>query len=336
MLRTRFTSHLFPVRSLVTKQPSSMAGGANRVTAPGGPDSPTFPLPSARVPESKLLLALVMLLVLRTTPAFGQINWEGQTGGFITPFAYTSTSPTTGFGKPQVAFHYLNAGPVIGNLFQLSVTEGVFKRVEFGFTRALSSQGSTPALSPLFAGGFNIFHGKVNILEENAFHTKYLPAISAGFVARTEVERVGGVLNAKSTQNGDFYVVATKTITQVKALPIVLNAGFKETNASVFGIAGNSPAWLGRFFGTGAFVIKGPKHSAFIFGSEVVQQPRYIEGLPGPTIPTSVTYIFRLLPGFEKPKLNFDFGVAQAVGVITPGVNIKARHQVATGITYQF
>jgi hypothetical protein len=71
-------------------------------------------------------------------------------------------------------------------------------------------------------------------------------------------------------------------------------------------------------------------------GSEVVQQPRYIQRLPGPTIPTSVTYIFRLLPGFKKTKLNFDFGVAQAVGVITPGVDIKARHQVATGITYQF
>jgi hypothetical protein len=157
-----------------------------------------------------------------------------------------------------------------------------------------------------------------------------------GFVARSQVERVGGVLDSKSTSNGDFYVVATKTITQVKVLPIVLNAGFKETNASVFGIAGNSPAWVGKFFGTGAFVVKGPKHSAFIFGSEVVQQPRSIEGLPGPTIPTTVTYIFRLLPGWAKAKLNFDFGVAQAVGVITPGVNIQARHQVATGVTYQF
>ncbi len=300
MLRTRLTSHLFPVRPLVTKQPSSISGGANRVTEPKQPDSPTFPLAGARVSGGKLLLALAMLLVLRITPAFGQLNWEGQTGSFITPFAYTSASPTTGFGKPQVAFHYLNAGPVIGNLYQVSVTEGVLKRVEFGFTRALSSEGSTPSLSPLFAGGFNIFHAKVNILEENALHTKYLPAISAGFMARTEVERVGGVLNSKSTQNGDFYVVATKTITQLKVLPIVLNAGFKETNASVFGIAGNSPAWVGRFFGTGAFVIKGPKHSAFILGSEVVQQPRYIQGLPGPTIPTSVTYIFRLLPGFKK------------------------------------
>lgn len=335
MLKARFTSPL--LSHFAAPNPLlSVAAGTDHKTPHGWPNARRFQQRNEHVPGSRILLALITLLALGAAPAFGQLNWEGQTGGFITPFAYTSASPATGFGKPQVAFHYFNAGPVIGNLFQVSVTEGVLKRVEFGYTRALSKEGNTASLSPLFTGGFNIFHGKVNILAENAFHTKYLPAISVGFVARSQVERVGGVLSTKSTQNGDFYVVATKTIGQIKALPFVLSAGFKETNASVFGIAGNSPAWGGRFFGTGAFVVKGPRHSALVLGSEVVQQPRDIEGLAGPTIPTTVTYIFRLLPGFEKAKLNFDFGVAQAVGVITPGVDIRARHQVATGVTYQF
>jgi hypothetical protein len=335
MLNTRFT--LYPSHRFASPKRLSSATVAPDSTNPHGQSSTRgIRQRIVRLSGGRILAALVVLLALTTAPAFAQLNWEGQTGGFITPFAYTSPSPSTGFGRPQVAFHYFNAGPVIGNLFQTSVTEGVFKHVEFGYTRALSSEGNTPGLSPLFTGGFNIFHAKVNVLEENAFKTKYLPAISVGFVARTQVERVGGVLDSKSTWNGDFYVVGTKTITQIKVLPIVLNAGFKETNASVFGIAGNSPAWVGRFFGTGAIVVKGPKKSAFIFGSEIVQQPRYIEGLQGPTIPTTVTYVFRFLPGLEKAKLNFDFGVAQAVGVISPGVNIQARHQVATGISYQF
>ena len=62
--------------------------------------------------------------------------------------------------------------------------------------------------------------------------------ISLGFVARTEVRRVGGVLNGKDTHNEDVYLVATKTITYFKVVPIVSSLGFKVTNASVLGIAG--------------------------------------------------------------------------------------------------
>ncbi len=283
-----------------------------------------------------LLILFSAILFLPPLTVRGQLNWEGQTGAFVTPFAYTSASEKNKFGKPQIAFHYLNAGGIVGNHYQASVTVGAAKRIEFGYTRNFSAIGGNASFSPLFSKGFNIFHGKVNLVPENANKTKWVPAISAGFVARTNVTRVGAVLAmpTKSTNNGDVYVVATKTITQIKDLPILLNFGVKATNASIMGVAGNAPEWKARMFAAAAVVVKGPK-SSLIFGAEAAQQPKYIKGLPGATVPTTLTYFVRVVPKTEFP-INFDFGVAQIAGKIAPGVDLKARHQFAMGITYQF
>ncbi len=262
------------------------------------------------------------------------LNWEGQTGAFITPFAYTSASPKNGVGKPQVAFHYMNTGSVVGHDMMGSVTAGMFGRVELGYTRAFTAGGDTPGLSPLFDSGYNVFHGKVKLVRENA-GAKWVPAVSAGFVARTNVNRVGGVLADQETKNGDVYVVATKTITKFKSLPVVVNFGVKQTNAALFGMAGNAPEWTTRSFGAVGVVVKGPKGSTLVLGSEFAQQPRYIQNLPGATLPTTLTYFARIIPNSDVP-LNIDFGVAQAAGEIAPGVNVGARHQFAMGISYQF
>lgn len=80
----------------------------------------------------------------------------------------------------------------MGGFSQFSVTAGAFKRVEFGYSRSVTQAGSTAGLSPLFEGGFNIVHGKVNLLPENAGKKQYLPAISSGFVARTREARGRG------------------------------------------------------------------------------------------------------------------------------------------------
>lgn len=283
-----------------------------------------------------LFIIILSVLALLTVPnLYGQgLNWEGQTGAFITPFAYTSQSEKNKVGRPQVAFHYLNTGEVIGNSFQASVTVGMFNRAEVGYTRTFKTDGNTAGLSPLFKGGFNTFHGKVNLVPENSGKKNWVPAISVGFVARTQVERVGGVINNQSTNNGDVYVVATKTITSIKKLPILLNAGYKATNASVFGIAGNSPDWQGRAFGAAAFVVSAGK-GALIFGSEFAQQPKRTDGLPNASIPTTLTYFVRIVPNGKVP-FNIDFGIAQAAGKIQPGVDLKARQQFAMGMSYRF
>jgi hypothetical protein len=281
------------------------------------------------------LAAIAAALV--TTPSLSAqgLNWEGQTGAFITPFAYTSASPSKGMGRPQLSFHYLDGGSVIGGLAQSSVTVGFLKRFEMGVTRTSTLGGSTPGLSPLFEGGFNTFHGKINFLPENT-GGQFMPALSVGFVTRRQVRHVGGVLNGSDTHNGDYCIVATKTITQIKGLPILLSGGYKQTNASVFGIAGNATAWQGRCFGTGAIVLSGPGGSAIIAGAEFAQQPHYIQGLPGATVPTSFAYFFRIIPAPERLNLNIDLGLAQAAGEIAPGLDLLARNQFALGISYQF
>jgi hypothetical protein len=103
----------------------------------------------------------------------------------------------------------------------------------------------------------------------------------------------------------------------------------------VYGLAGNAPAFQGRLFGTAAFVVSGPR-STLIFGSEVAQRPRRVEGLLDVAVPSTLTYFVRIIPKIEGTKMNIDFGVAQAAGNVMPGVNLRARHQFATGISYQF
>jgi hypothetical protein len=166
-----------------------------------------------------------------------------------------------------------------------------------------------------------------------------------GFVVRSQVQNVGGVISGTETTNEDFYAVATKTITQIRKLPLVFNFGYKATNASLLGLAGNAPGYTERLFGAAAFALKGPGRSTILLGSEVLQQPRSVQGLPGAVIPTTLTYAIRIVPagalplhgwGVESPKLTIDLGVAQVAGTIMPGVNLQAQHQFALGISYGF
>jgi hypothetical protein len=289
-----------------------------------------------------LAVALILLAVFAFSPSlFAQgLNWEGQTGALLTPFAYTAESPAGKLGKPEVAFHYLNTGDVIGNDYQFSITEGIAKRIEIGYTASMSSAGGSQ-FSPLFTNGFNTFHGKVTVINENSFKAKWVPAVAVGAIGRVGIQRIASspVLNPGATQNnGDFYVVGTKTITQIKGLPILVNFGERVTNAQLFGTAGNSPIWQGRLFGAAAVVVKGPAKTTMIFGSEVVQQPSHAEGLPAQaTFPTSLSYFVRVVPHLEGTPLQVDLGVAQLAGKIIPGtVDLQARARVGMGISYHF
>jgi hypothetical protein len=293
------------------------------------------------------ILAAMLLAVIvtgaDTNSALAQsLNWEGQDGIFVTPLAYAVPSADKGFGGPVIAYHYLDAGVVLGGFHQASVTMGAFNRIEFGYTRNLHQEGGTVGLSKLWSSGFNAFHGKFNLLSERR---AWRPALSIGFVARTQVQNVGGVIRGKETNNADFYAVASKTVTQIRHLPLVFNVGFKATNASLLGLAGNAPAYQGRLFGAAAFALKGPGRSTILLGSEVLQQPRSVQDLPAAVVPTTITYAVRIVPagalplhgwGVESPRLTIDLGVAQVASNILPGVNLQARHQFALGISYGF
>ena len=285
-----------------------------------------------------VVTAILVGLFLTCAAQAQNLGLEGPTGVFVTPLAYTLASPSNNIGTPSLGFHFLDGGSVIGYFSKISVTEGAFNRVEFGYTRDVHQTAGDPSLSSLWHSGFNIVHAKVNLIRENAGRHNWIPAISAGFLERTQVHNVGGTINGKDTRNGDVYVVATKTITETKAMPIMLSGGFRGTNSELYGMAGNATRFQGRAFGAVAFVFTGPHKSNIIFASEVAQQPPHPEHLGAASIPTTFTYAVRVVPSQEGPlrKFNVDFGIAQIANHIMPGTDLKARHQVAMGISYGF
>jgi hypothetical protein len=304
--------------------------------------APSFHSPVFKSQWTTLILILVLPFAAHTAQA-QSLGYEGPTGVFVTPLASTAASPAKGAGHPVIAYHLLAGGPVIGTWNTVSITEGFAKRFEAGYTREDHAAGNTAGLSPLWTDGLNIFHGKANIVPENAGKTKWVPAISVGGIARANDSNVGNGSNGQTKTNADIYAVATKVVTQFsKKVPVLINAGVRGTDASLWGIGGNAPAYSARAFGALAFVFTGPGKSAIILASEAAQQPRTIKltGASGASsgafdIPTSVDYAVRIVPS-PKHKLNIDFGVLQAAGRIAPGVDLKARARAAFGISYGF
>ncbi|HVP48149.1 MAG TPA: hypothetical protein VMT32_16260 [Bryobacteraceae bacterium] len=282
-----------------------------------------------------IAFAAFLALVTPITMQAQNIGWEGETGVFVTPLAYTVDSPAKGLGRPYVGFHYLGAGKIIGDFYETSLTMGAFGRTEFGYTRNFLSQASDPNLSHLWSDGFNIAFGKVNIIPENWGKHDWIPAFSVGGMGRWGIENVGGALVHKKTNNGDVYGVGSKTILPKSKLPVILSGGVRGTNAQLWGMGGNAPDWKARAFGSAAFVVKLPNKATMVFASEVAQQPKHPEGFPNLIIPTTLTYAVRLLPAPEH-KLAVDFGVAQIAGHVQPGVNLKARAQLGVQVTYGF
>jgi len=284
---------------------------------------------------SRILLIAFVALLLPLAVQAQNIGWEGETGVFVTPLAYTVDSPSKGFGRPYIGFHYLDAGKVIGNFYETSLTMGALGRTEFGYTRNFLRQGADPNLSQLWSDGFNIAFGKVNIIPENSGQHNWIPAFSVGGTGRWGVENVGGGLTHKKTNNGDVYGVASKTILPKSKLPVILSGGVRGTNAELWGMGGNAPNWEARAFGSAAFVVKLPNKATMVFASEVAQQPKHPEGFPNLIIPTTLTYAVRFLPAPEH-KLAVDFGVAQIAGHVAPGTDLKARAQLGVQVSYGF
>jgi hypothetical protein len=139
-----------------------------------------------------------------------------------------------------VSYHFLAAGPVLGNFHQVSISMGAFNRFEFGYTGSLHQEGSTAGLNTLWSGGFNVFHAKANLLRERRV---VIPALSVGVVARTGVRNVGGVIQGKDTHNQDFYAVATKTFTRNSQAATNVQCGVQGDQRISSRLGGERP-WL--------------------------------------------------------------------------------------------
>lgn len=280
-------------------------------------------------------------LVATSPSAKAQLNFDGQTGAYITPLAYTSPSPEKGFGNPQLGVHYLSGGDVVGNHTSVSATIGYGKKLEFGVSGVFASAGSSPSLSGLFDDDSLVFHAKYNLVAKNKGGNNSIPAISIGGALHTGVKRGGAALSGKNETLKDLYLVATKVLPLSNGkLPLVLSGGVKGTDASILGLAGKASSFKACAFGTVAVVLSGPRlggtqKSQFIVGGEYLQNPKGLDGLPGVVVPATKTLFVRVVPNPAKP-LNIDFGLARVAGQVAPGADLRARNRFALGLSYSF
>jgi Protein of unknown function (DUF3034) len=274
-----------------------------------------------------------------TLPAASRANaqnltLEGQTGGFITPTAYVVyTDKEKFFSHPAVGYHFVNSSAVIGNIHTFSIEEGFANRAEAGYTRSVHTTGNSQLFSSLWDySGMNIFNGKVVAVKDGQFG-QWTPGLAAGFVVRTGDRFVSGALNEKlygalkSYTNEDLYVSATKTWLK-PPVPLLVNIGWKATNASIYGIGGQATRFGGRLFGGLGIPLPGPFHTAIVPAMGFTQEPPQVVNLSaalynpatgtpgGPAhIPTTMDYAVRVTQK-DNPHFAFDIGVGHVAGVI--------------------
>jgi Protein of unknown function (DUF3034) len=301
----------------------------------------------------RLLACFAFIAVFATgTPKAQQLDLEGQTGGFITPTAYVVYSAKGAFfSHPAVGFHFVDASSVIGDIETFNITEGFANRAEAGYTRNVHQYGDQPttAATPLGLSnlwnysGMNVFHGKVVAFKDGQFGA-WMPGIAIGGVVRTNDHFVSGAANKmltgtdKSYTNGDVYVAVTKTWAK-PPVPFLLNLGWKATNATIFGIGGQSTRFGGRFFGGLGIPLPLGHGIVAVPAAGFTQQPKTAVNLNtllnaalyqceaeeacspasyplmSAHIPTTLDYAVRVTQ-IDHPHFAFDIGVGQVAGNI--------------------
>ena len=280
------------------------------------------------------------------------LTLEGQTGGFLTPTAYVVyMEKGQAFSHPAIGVHYIDAAKVIGNIETFSITEAFYGRAEAGYTRSVHQFGDQPTTTATPLGlsnlwnysGMNIFHGKVVAINDGQFGP-WTPGVAVGGLVRTGDHFVSGAANKeltgtdKSYTNGDVYVVASKTWLH-PPVPFLANFGWKATNATIFGIGGQSTRFGGRFFGGLGIPLPLGHGIAAVPSAGFTQEPKTSANLNtllnatlyqcetaqlcspasyplmSAHIPTTLDYAVRVTQR-EHPNFAFDIGVGQVAGNI--------------------
>jgi hypothetical protein len=301
----------------------------------------------------KIILCALLLGALPACRLTAQhLTLEGQTGGFLTPTAYVVyTEKGQAFSHPAVGFHFMDTAAVIGNAETFSITEGFANRAEAGYTRNVHQFGNQPTTTATPLGlsnlwnysGMNVFHGKVVAIKDGQFGA-WMPGIAVGGVVRTNDHFVSGAANKtltgtdKSYTNGDVYIAVTKTWAK-PPVPFLLNVGWKATNATIFGLGGQSTRFGGRFFGGLGIPLPVGHGVVAVPSAGFTQEPKTAVNLNtllnaalyqceaekacSPTsyplmsahIPTTLDYAVRVTQK-DKPHFAFDIGVGQVAGNI--------------------
>jgi hypothetical protein len=216
----------------------------------------------------KISLLVIVVVLSFTSITFAGApfnNLEGVGGVAFNPLAYVAggTGDNEYLQNPQFGSWYVNLNQVDVNLSAIGVSDTLFNRLELSY--------GFEAIGQQDAANHNKHNigGKLLLLPENFKDINFLPAVSVGAIYKNTDHVVSGA----KKEGWDFYLVATKLITQLP-VPVLISGGLLETSSYVTGVFGydsdlkatlfgNLDFVLGKYFIAGAEYKQGPKFDAF-------------------------------------------------------------------------
>jgi hypothetical protein len=213
-------------------------------------------------------------------------NIEGNGGVFSTLSASIVNPPRDGepVGRPSVGFSYVNLGHG-QNLEAITLTESPWKRLELGFGYDSYDLGDLPKdilatttvnLDEQSVALYN-FNARLQVLKENEFEQKWLPALTAGAHLKYNNtysslnSQLGGALAGSGITGNtgvDFTLYASKLLTFLPR-PVLVELGGRATRGVELGLVGFTDDYSFLFEGNvGVFLT-----DRLILAAEYRQQP---------------------------------------------------------------
>jgi hypothetical protein len=224
-----------------------------------------------------ILLAALLLFGSLTRNVFAGPpfnNLEGVGGVAYNPLAYLADSgeefikagEINILAKPRFGAWYVSLPDAKIDWTSLGFATTLLRRLELSYGFQNISWENHPTFHK------NNIGAKLLVLEEDAFNTKFVPAISVGAIFKNTSNkslRDAGISNLRSSGQ-DWYAVATKTITQLP-LPVILSGGVLSTQEYVTGVLGfSNKRKLAGFLNVELVLPKG-----FVVGYEFKQGARF-------------------------------------------------------------
>ena len=198
--------------------------------------------------KSNFVRASILVLVIWAVGAVHggvPLNSLDGTGGIaFNPLAFTSGLDIEGndwISKPQIGAWYVQLSESNIKWSSYSLSLSVAKRVELSYAFNLVNAKDY--------GDNNIEANtvglKIRLLDENAFDSKWVPAVAIGVKYRHTDSNTTDLFGLDDA-GFNYYIVASKLITQLP-LPVLVSAGVQRSDEVVYGVVGHN------HYGTGVF-----------------------------------------------------------------------------------
>lgn len=202
------------------------------------------------------------------------VNLEGVGGVAFNPLAYLADSgeefikigDTNILAKPRFGAWYVNLPDAKIDWTSFGVATTLLKRLEVSYGYQNVSWEDHPTFRK------NNLGAKLLLLDENAFNSKFVPAVSVGTIYKNTSNkslRDAGISTLRSSGQ-DWYAVATKTVNLLPA-PVIISGGVLSTQEYVTGVLGFSDKRKLTGFANIDLVL--PK--GFVIGFEFKQGARF-------------------------------------------------------------